>query len=177
MKSSIVDVPRKYTDEDLFGINKYQKALIKFINLTNTPITIALQGEWGSGKTSLMNQMRWELCDKDGAPYFPVWVNTWQYSLMKTPSQAIISILEGCIAQIGTLNPSQHKWEESKKKIGGIFKKMATVGTKMAASTVGIDGGTVDELFSVDASSESEILQLKNEIAKLIDEALEFDKK
>ena len=176
MKSSIVDVPRKYTDEDLFGINKYQKALIKFINLTNTPITIALQGEWGSGKTSLMNQMRWELCDKDGAPYFPVWVNTWQYSLMKTPSQAIISILEGCIAQIGTLNPSQHKWEESKKKIGGIFKKMATVGTKMAASTVGIDGGTVDELFSVDASSESEILQLKNEIAKLIDEALEFDK-
>ena len=176
MKSSIVDIPRKYTDEDLFGINKYQKALIKFINLTNTPITIALQGEWGSGKTSLMNQMRWELCDKDGAPYFPVWVNTWQYSLMKTPSQAIISILEGCIAQIGTLNPSQHKWEESKKKIGGIFKKMATVGTKMAASTVGIDGGTVDELFSVDASSESEILQLKNEIAKLIDEALEFDK-
>ena len=176
MKSSIVDVPRKYTDEDLFGINKYQKALIKFINLTNTPITIALQGEWGSGKTSLMNQMRWELCAKDGAPYFPVWVNTWQYSLMKTPSQAIISILEGCIAQIGTLNPSQHKWEESKKKIGGIFKKMATVGTKMAASTVGIDGGTVDELFSVDASSESEILQLKNEIAKLIDEALEFDK-
>ena len=176
MKSSIVDVPRQYTDEDLFGINKYQKALIKFINLTNTPITIALQGEWGSGKTSLMNQMRWELCDKDGAPYFPVWVNTWQYSLMKTPSQAIISILEGCIAQIGTLNPSQHKWEESKKKIGGIFKKMATVGTKMAASTVGIDGGTVDELFSVDASSESEILQLKNEIAKLIDEALEFDK-
>ena len=176
MKSSIVDVPRKYTDEDLFGINKYQKALIKFINLTNTPLTIALQGEWGSGKTSLMNQMRWELCDKDGAPYFPVWVNTWQYSLMKTPSQAIISILEGCIAQIGTLNPSQHKWEESKKKIGGIFKKMATVGTKMAASTVGIDGGTVDELFSVEASSESEILQLKNEIAKLIDEALDVNK-
>ena len=37
MKSSIIDVPRKYTEEDLFGINKYQKALIKFIKLTNTP--------------------------------------------------------------------------------------------------------------------------------------------
>ena len=61
MKSSIIDVPRKYTEEDLFGINKYQEALIEFINLTNTPITIALQGEWGSGKTSLMNQLRWEL--------------------------------------------------------------------------------------------------------------------
>ena len=172
MKSSIIDVPRKYTEEDLFGINKYQKALTKFIKLTNTPITIALQGEWGSGKTSLMNQLRWELCDSEGAIYFPVWINTWQYSLMKTPSQAIISILEGCINQIGALNPNVQKWDESKKKIGGIFKKMATVGAKMAASTVGIDGGTVDELFATEASTESEILQLKNEISKLIDEAL-----
>lgn len=172
MKSSIIDVPRKYTEEDLFGINKYQEALIEFINLTNTPITIALQGEWGSGKTSLMNQLRWELCDKESALYFPVWINTWQYSLMKTPSQAIISILEGCINQIGALNPNATKWDESKKKIGGIFKKMATVGTKIAANTVGIDGGLVDELFSTDASTESDILQLKNEIGKLIEEAL-----
>lgn len=172
MKSSIIDVPRKHTETDLFGIQKYQNALIKFIKHTDTPITIALQGEWGSGKTSLMNQLRYELCDKEGAPFFPVWINTWQFSLMKTPTQAIMSILEGCINQIGMLNPNEHKWDESKKKIGGIFKKMAAVGTKVAASTVGIDGGIVDELFNVGESTESDILQLKNEIAKLIEEAL-----
>ena len=159
MKSSIIDVPRKYSEADLFGIQKYQNALVKFIRLTNTPITIALQGEWGSGKTSLMNQLRYELCDKEGAPYFPVWVNTWQYSLMKTPPQAIMSILEGCINQIGEINPD-HKWNESKKKIGGIFKKMASVGAKVAASTVGVDGDVVDELFGGE-SAESDILQLK----------------
>lgn len=175
MKSSIIDVPRKYTEEDLFGINKYQKALIKFIQLTDTPITIALQGEWGSGKTSLMNQLRWELCDKEGALCYPVWINAWQYSLMKTPSQAIMGILEGCINQIGALNPNAHKWEESKKKIGSIFKKMAAVGTKMAVSTVGIDGGAVDDLFEMGEGAESDILQLKNEIAKMIDEALKLD--
>lgn len=173
MKSSIIDVPRKYSEADLFGIQKYQNALVKFIRLTNTPITIALQGEWGSGKTSLMNQLRYELCDKDDAPYFPVWVNTWQYSLMKTPPQAIMSILEGCINQIGEINPD-HKWNESKKKIGGIFKKMASVGAKVAASTVGVDGDVVDELFGGE-SSESDILQLKGEIAKLIDEALKLN--
>lgn len=171
MKSSIIDVPRKYSEADLFGIQKYQNALIKFIKLTDTPITIALQGEWGSGKTSLMNQLRYELCDKDDAPYFPVWINTWQFSLMKTPGQAIMSILEGCINQIGALNPNEHKWDESKKKIGGIFKKMAAVGAKVAASTVGVDGEVVDGLFGGE-SSESDILQLKGEIAKLIDEAL-----
>jgi len=171
MKSSIIDVPRKYSEADLFGIQKYQNALIKFIRLTDTPITIALQGEWGSGKTSLMNQLRYELCDKDNAPYFSVWINTWQFSLMKTPSQAIMSILEGCINQIGALNPNEHKWDESKKKIGGIFKKMAAVGAKVAASTVGVDGDVVDDLFGGNGS-ESDILQLKGEIAKLIDEAL-----
>lgn len=176
MKSSIIDVPRKHTQDDLFGIQVYQDALIEFVRLTDTPITIALQGEWGSGKTSLMNLLRYNLCDVDGAPYFPIWINTWQYSLMKTPSQAIISILEGIINQIGALNPNEQKWADSKRKIGGLFKKMASVGTKVAAGAVGIDGGLVDELLSGDeASGASDIMQLKEEIAKLIDEALSKD--
>ncbi len=115
----------------------YQDALIKYIRLTDTPITIALQGEWGSGKTSLMNQLRYHLCDVDNAPYFPIWINTWQYSLMKPPAQAIISILEGIIGQIGALNSPPQHWEESKRKIGSLFKKMASVGTKVAAGAVG----------------------------------------
>lgn len=143
--------------------------------MTDTPITIALQGEWGSGKTSLMNLLRYNLCDVNDAPYFPVWINTWQYSLMKTPSQAIMSILEGIINQIGALHPSDQKWAESKRKIGGLFKKMASVGTKMVAGTVGIDGGVVDDLFEGKDSAASDISQLKEEIAKLIDEALSKD--
>ena len=176
MKSSIIDVPREHTQADLFGIQAYQNALIKYIRLTDTPITIALQGEWGSGKTSLMNLLRYHLCDVDSAPYFPIWINTWQYSLMKSPQQAIMSILEGIINQIGELNPNEQKWEESKRKIGGLFKKMATVGTKVAAGAVGIDGGLVDELFDGGQSaSTSDITQLKAEIAKLIDDALSKD--
>lgn len=176
MKSSIIDVPRKHTQEDLFGIQVYQDALIKYIRLTDTPITIALQGEWGSGKTSLMNLLRYNLCEVDNAPYYPIWINTWQYSLMKTPSQAIISILEGIINQIGALNPSTQKWEESKRKIGGLFKKMAVVGTKAAAGVVGIGSDVVGELFEGgESAASSDIMQLKEEISKLITDALERD--
>ncbi len=174
MKSSVIDVPRQYSQNDLFGIQVYQDALIKFIKLTDTPITIALQGEWHSRKTSLMNMLRYNLCDRDDALFYPVWINTWQYSLMNTPNQAIIAILEGIIGQIGELNPG-HKWEESKKKIGGLFKKMASVGTKIAAGTVGIDGGVVDEVFGFETSGESSILTLKKEIKKLIEEALSLN--
>jgi hypothetical protein len=176
MKSSIIDVPRKHTQEDLFGIQIYQDALIKYVRLTDTPITIALQGEWGSGKTSLMNLLKYNLCEIDNAPYFSVWINTWQFSLMKTSSQAIISILEGIISQIGALNPNIQKWEESKKKIGGLFKKMAVVGTKVAANAVGIDGDTVCEVFGEgEQSATSDIMQLKEEISKLIADALSRD--
>lgn len=172
MVSSIIDVPRKHDQEDLFGIKVYQDALVDYIQMTETPITIALQGEWGSGKTSLMNLLRWNLCDNDGE-FFPIWINTWQYSLMKTPKQAIFSILDGIINQIGSLNPEEKNWEESKKKIGGIFKRIASVGTKVAAGVVGVDGGLVDELLDSGSSqSESDIVQLKNEISSLIDKAL-----
>lgn len=170
MKSSIIDVPRRHDQDDLFGIKIYQDALVQYIKLTDTPITIALQGEWGSGKTSLMNLLRWHLCDTDNAQFFPIWINTWQYSLMKTSSQAIISILEGIINQIGALNPS-HKWEESKKKIGGLFKKIASVSTKVAVATVGVDSDVVEDLFGTE-SGQSDILQLKEEISKLIEESL-----
>ena len=172
MKSSIIDVPRKHTQADLFGIQVYQNALIRYVKLTDTPITIALQGEWGSGKTSLMNLLKYNLCDTDESPYFPIWINTWQYSLMKTPGQTIMGILEGIIKQIGALNPSKQKWEESRKKIGGIFKKMATVGTKIAAGTVGIDGGLVDELLEGGESAQSDIVQLKTEISEMIEQIL-----
>ena len=172
MKSSIIDVPRKHTQEDLFGIQVYQNALIRYVKLTDTPITIALQGEWGSGKTSLMNLLKYNLCDTDDSQYFPIWINTWQFSLMKTPNEAIMSILDGIISQIGALNPNKQKWEESKKKIGGIFKKMATVGTKIAAGAVGVDGGLVDELIEGESSAQSDIVKLKEEIAGLIEQIL-----
>lgn len=171
MKSSIIDIPRRHDQEDLFGIKVYQDALIDYIKFTDTPITIALQGEWGSGKTSLMNLLKWNLCDIDNSPYYPVWINTWQYSLMKTPGQTIISILEGIVSQIIAITPNK-SWNESKKKIGGIFKKIATVGAKAAAGVVGVDGGLVDELVGEENSVKSDICQLKEEICRLIDEAL-----
>lgn len=170
MKSSIIDLPRQHQQEDLFGIQVYQDALIKFIRHTDTPITIALQGEWGSGKTSLMNQLKYHLCDVDGAAYYSVWINTWQHSLMHTSSQAIIAILESIIGQIGQLSPN-HKWDESKRKIGGLFKKMPTVGAKVAVGTIGMDGEVVDDLFTA-GGSESTIVQLKTEIAKLVENSL-----
>ena len=39
-------------------IKKHSDSLVKFIQTTSTPITIGVQGEWGSGKTSLLNSIK-----------------------------------------------------------------------------------------------------------------------
>lgn len=58
LSTSIIDTPKKAEEVDLLGIDRYKSGLVRFIKSSNTPITIALQGEWGSGKTSLMNTLK-----------------------------------------------------------------------------------------------------------------------
>ena len=48
------------TDEaavkDDFSIDRYKKGLCDFIVKCDTPMTVAIQGDWGSGKTSMMQK-------------------------------------------------------------------------------------------------------------------------
>ena len=64
-KSTVVDSPVMKGENDLLNLNDYRKALIDFLKHAQTPITISLQGEWGSGKTSLMRSLEDALCIKE----------------------------------------------------------------------------------------------------------------
>ena len=52
------DKPTSTVGDDNFGIKKYIDGLTGFILDCNTPMTIAIQGDWGSGKTSMMNMIK-----------------------------------------------------------------------------------------------------------------------
>ncbi|MED0971378.1 P-loop NTPase fold protein [Bacillus paramycoides] len=92
-KTSIVDVPRLGTDgNDYFGIDNYSNSLAEFIKFSNTPITIAIQGEWGSGKTSLMNNVNEQLCDSPG-DFYSVRINTWEYSLLTHERKTLVNVV------------------------------------------------------------------------------------
>ncbi len=182
IKTSIIDVPRRgkttedpHRDPDLLGIECYEKALVEFILNADTPITIALQGEWGSGKTSLMNTLKAELVDKPDAKFNGVWINTWQYALMSSPEDSILEILKGITAQIGLKVPSEKKAGFS-ERFSPLFKRMVKVGTIVALNTVSGGGKAGDEVakeFTLEnATKDSDIATLKAEIAKLIVDAL-----
>ena len=78
--SSITDKPITTLNQDLLKVEKYSQALSNFITRSDTPITIGLQGEWGTGKTSLMSLLLEDFNEKNIACS---WVNTWEYSLFR----------------------------------------------------------------------------------------------
>ena len=168
MASNVIDRPAN-AGEDRLDMMAYAEALTKFIKDAEAPLTIALQGEWGSGKTSLMNALKKSLVDDNGAPYIGVWVNTWQYALMSNPEEAIVKILLGIIGQITSTAQTP---EEARKSL---FNKVLSVGrsvvTQIVAKQTGVDiERTIDAIKDDDrACGMSSVESLKKELGALID--------
>ena len=184
--SNIIDKPRREGAEDLLGVDKYTDALIHFIESCQMPTTLAIQGEWGSGKTSLLNQIRHRLCESglntkevnNERPFYGIWVNTWQYSLMKSKDEALISIIGGLTNEILAIIKDKHetKSRATINKVKGLFSKLGKVGAKAAASTVGLESDLVDSLLESE-DGEVSLLQFKQALQDAINECLEEDRK
>jgi len=144
----------------LLGISKYLDGLVNFLQGAQMPTTLAIQGEWGSGKTSLMNQLRYQLCtstrdNKEKKPYYGVWINTWQYSLLRDDQDIIVHVIEGITSEVIKIVKSKNSFlaNEALHKLGACFRSVAKIGAHAAASAVGISGNAVDELLNQQSSS------------------------
>lgn len=92
MATSISDLP--YIDEEYdLKTEYYVKGLEAFIRNAQTPMTIALQGEWGSGKTSLMTRLNRVLCHGENSDFIGITINTWEYSMLASPEETVYNIL------------------------------------------------------------------------------------
>lgn len=97
-KSCITDKPVSTKDGDSLQAQDYARALSLFIQHADTPVTIGIQGGWGSGKTSLISMLQ-ELLDKDEAhTSLCVCVNAWEHSLFQDANSKMdvaLSLLGG----------------------------------------------------------------------------------
>ena len=110
------------SDEDKLGLTKYIKALSAYLERATMPTTIAIQGQWGSGKTSLMNQLRNSLCEFEGhknpnAPYFGIWINMWEYSIMRTPEETLMGVIKGMVDECTSLVEGQNNSASSTNQL------------------------------------------------------------
>lgn len=169
MNTSIPDIPKTPSQSDEFGIDKYEKGLEMFLKHTGTPITIALQGEWGSGKTSLMQSLQHNLCENGS--FKGIWINTWEYSLMTDSFATLMSIITKILAEITSVTEkgvvNSKIVNKCKNVLGGLIKT--------GSSIVGANADSlVDAMF--ESNKESSVAELRKSIEEAIEKYLESNK-
>lgn len=131
--TSVRDIPLE-DDKNDFGTQQYIDGLIEFIRYSVSPLTIALQGEWGSGKTSLMNRLYNKLC-KDSKDFIGINVNTWEYSMLSTPEETIVKIMERLVKSLSEgekQGKAMDRFSKWAKMGGGIAFRVAREAAKVA---------------------------------------------
>lgn len=165
-KTSLSDIPFKECVND-FGTERYVNGLIKFIENSSAPITIALQGEWGSGKTSMMTRLERALCSKEDSPFIGVNINTWEYSMMSSPEMTVYKILAKLVRELTGEN------SDSKKKVSKILRGLYRGGREalkmIPGVNVAVEMAKIPTDISVDEKdNDASLSELREELKQVI---------
>jgi hypothetical protein len=141
--TNLIDRPvDRYAEDEPLGLSRYATALTDFIQDCETPITIGIQGDWGVGKTSLLNMVNDRLANaKYGDRMYPViYFNTWQYAQLDQEDHLTVAMLNDIVERIRELNSAP---ASAKEKAGDILKSVgsmaASLGNQMVKSKTGVD--------------------------------------
>ncbi|MGM9551691.1 MAG: P-loop NTPase fold protein [Clostridia bacterium] len=164
------DVPTNSIKQDLFHIETYISGLSTFITQCDTPMTVSIQGDWGSGKTSMMNMIKENINNS----VFAIWFNTWQFSQFDMGNSLILSMMEVLLNKLGC---EQSVINKVMSGIGGFVRKAVKVATDNVAGGAAAD--IVDEMITFDNSSNyaNEILQLKDKFQEAVNKKISETKK
>ena len=176
MASNLIDLPIESSKSDTLDVKVFVKALTDFIAYAETPMTIAIQGEWGSGKTSFMKLLWEQLCsetdnkinDKKETSFFGIWCHAWEYALFNEPQEILINLMQGLILEIqnevSVVNKNNAKLQQALQAAGKLIKYGLRVGLHMAVASAGVPPVELSE----DASEKDEKPVSIHELSKLL---------
>ena len=147
------DIPVETLEQDEFGIRRYVQGLCSFIRSSDTPITIALHGEWGSGTTSFMKMMENCLCAEHiprAERYEAIWLNTWDLFLENEYGIAVKKLLNSLFSQLEQHFEKLHvkqKNEERKRQIKEYLKGVSSVMLSIVNVELETSGKVLDKVF------------------------------
>ena len=171
--SSITDKPITSIEQDKLKSKRYALALSQFIIRSDTPMTVGLQGEWGTGKTSMMYMLREQLKADNIATS---WVNTWEYSMFRGAAETTPAVLRGMLEKLIASCEAEGQWtlkdqgEQTMKKVGRFFTRL---GNQAIANQTGLNlmdaaSGEDPEMVQADIADVKQ--DIKNVIGKLLDD-------
>lgn len=167
------DTPVERLEQDIMDVKVYVESLSEFILGCSTPMTIAIQGDWGSGKTSMMNMIKQTIEDK----IVPIWFNTWQYSQFDMASYLSTSLLSNFLEKIGAEEESQHFLRSVAKGAMAFTKTAAVVMTEQLAG--GTIAGNVKEKLAETSKQDSAkaLEELRDKIRAAVDRKIKLSRK
>ena len=159
------DKPVENIANDTFGISRYINGLCTFILHCETPMTISIQGDWGSGKTSMMNMVRAKLNESN---MHTIWFNTWQFSQFQMQDNLAISMLGSLLSELDC----------DKKKVKDLLGTLGNASrTALKILADNVAGGVVaDKLGEImgapEVDSAEKIKEIKNDFQNAINKKL-----
>ena len=178
--------------EDRLGTEKQRDGLVRFMRECSTPMTIAVQGDWGTGKTSMMQLLQKQLEGENGCT---LWFPTWQFAVLGEQDRLLMDLLMLLCCELKkSCSEMTEKEQLTFKKVFRFIRRVgraATIGGLYLAAEAGkkltnIDipnalGETVDELKNLDEEENEEesiinytsfvmqVSELHNNLTSLID--------
>lgn len=168
--SGLTDDPVGLVDDDQLSMKKPIKGFSKYLKTCQTPLTVSIQGSWGSGKTSFFKMIRNMIeasTDSDNLNNcLFVEFNAWQYSQFNKDSELPISLLTFLTSQIEAETKSANAGAEfdpqKREKLVDTLKTVASV-------IGGIGNRYIEKRYGFNILSEKEKLEEdRKEFAKLM---------
>jgi predicted KAP-like P-loop ATPase len=172
IKSCITDKPIEKNSEDKLKMSRYSAVLSNFIKQGDTPLTVGLQGEWGTGKTSMLYMLLEHFKKENIATS---WVNTWEYSMFRNPSETTPAILKGMLTNLKISCENEGKWTIEAKSIDNykkVFKFLGNVANQVISNQTGVDLKSATSSEGA-TREQAEIAEIKKEIENIITKLIE----
>lgn len=116
----VTDLPCNTINDDLLNTTTYVEALREAIATCQTPMSIAIQGDWGTGKTSMIHMLQDQL-EKGKAQTQCVYFNTWQYSQFDAKGDLYVSFVNALVLKCGIAGQKTKEVLNLIQKIGTQF--------------------------------------------------------
>jgi predicted KAP-like P-loop ATPase len=167
--SSITDIPIEHAEQDSLKTHHYALALADFIEKADTPLTIGLQGEWGTGKTSMMYMIKEILEERVVATS---WVNTWEYAMFRSAHQTTPAVLQAMLEKLKESCIQKGTWtlkDERTANVKKIGRFIGALANQVIESQTGVN---VKDALSEDEKESLEIAKIKEQINSVIQDLL-----
>ncbi|RME23557.1 MAG: hypothetical protein D6800_09665 [Candidatus Zixiibacteriota bacterium] len=165
-------------ESDILGLGLFATALAEYIDNCPTPMTIGVQGDWGSGKTSLMNMMKTEL----KKTIVPIDINTWQYSQFSSRDLLGLALIDALLSEIRDVfkmdEPRSKKLSDLSRRLRDVARTVTVAGVRVGAildNDESSSDGTTDRLHAgaIDPFQVPRLLRdFKRDFAEMVDNIL-----